>query len=247
VTVGATRLEAFRSRLGGALVLTDFDGTLAPIVARPEDARPLPDAAAVLAGLAPRVLGVAIVTGRPSAVVRRLLPVDGVHVAGLYGFEDAPPMPADALAAGREVAEGEPGAQLEPKGPSAAVHFRNAPDPEAAGERLRDALAAVADAFGLRLLEGKRVWELAPRGVGGKGEAVAALLDRFSPAAALFAGDDVADLEAFTALDRFAATGSGAVTVKVAVLGPETPVALREGADVIVGSPAEFLELLRGL
>ena len=240
-----TGLGGFRERIADAVVLVDFDGTLAPIVARPEDARPLPGVASVLASLALRARAVWIVTGRPSATVERLLErPDGVRIAGLYGFEDRPPVPDRVLAEVAEVAREVAGTQVEPKGASVAVHFRNAADPSEAGAVLRPRLEAVAEAHGMRVLGGKRVWELAPGGGGGKGDAVARIVADAAPSAVLYAGDDVADLEAFSALDGLA----GSVLVrKVAVLGDETPEALREAADVIVEGPAGLVELLRGL
>ena len=128
------------------------------------------------------------------------------------------------------------------------MHFRNAADPDAAGAALRGPLEAIATAHGFRVLAGKRVWELAPADAGGKGEAVQRLLEELRPSAVVYAGDDVADLEAFEALDRYAAATPGSVAVrKVAVLGDETPVALREAADVVVEGPLALLEMLRGL
>jgi len=239
--------EGFRERLDEAAVLLDFDGTLAPIVARPEEARPLPDAAEVLASLVRRTRAVWIVTGRPSATIDQLLgPVEGVRVAGLYGFEDLPPLSRDVLADVAAIAASVAGAHVEPKGASVAVHFRNADDPDAAGAALRPALAALAGARGLRVLAGKRVWELAPAHAGGKGDAVAGILTELAPGAVLYAGDDVADLEAFAAVDRYADAASVLVR-KVAVLGDETPGALREAADVVVEGPVGLLRLLRGL
>lgn len=238
-------LDAFRERLADAAVLLDFDGSLAPIVSRPEDARPLPDVPDVLRELIPRVKLVAIVTGRPSSTIRALLgPIEGLRIAGLYGFEGAPALGADVLGDVRDALGGRAGVQVETKGPSVAVHYRNAPDPDGAAEALRARLSPIASRHGLRLLDGKRVWELAPAGAGGKGEAVDAIVAEIEPSAVLYAGDDIADLEAFAALDRVA----GSVLVrKVAVLGDEAPVALREAADVIVEGPAGLLELLRGL
>jgi len=89
------------------------------------------------------------------------------------------------------------------------------------------------------------VWELAPAHEGGKGEAVAGLLARGALDAALYAGDDVADLEAFAVLDR--AADSGLVVVKVAVLGAETPLALQEAADLVVEGPGALVALLEEL
>ncbi|HSL09760.1 MAG TPA: trehalose-phosphatase [Actinomycetota bacterium] len=242
-------LAAVRERRAEAVVLLDFDGTLAPIVERPEDARPVSGASAALAALVGRVASVWIVTGRPSEVVRRLLgPVDGLRIAGLYGFEGLPPVPPAVVEEVARAADAIDGTQVEAKGASVAVHYRNTADPDGAAAALLPVLDAVATRAGFRVLAGKRVWELAPAGAGGKGEAVSAILDDAEPAAALYAGDDVADLEAFDALDRYAGRRGDSVLVrKVAVLGDETPVALREAADVVVEGPAGVVELLRTL
>jgi trehalose 6-phosphate phosphatase len=232
-------LQAIRDRLARAAVILDFDGTLSPIVLRPQDARPLHEAAAILAALVPQVLRLAVVTGRPASFVRECLPVAGMEVVGLYGLEGAPALGAEVLAAVREAAATEAGSHLEDKGSAIAIHVRGAADPGGAERRLRVLLAPIAAHAGLALLEGKRVLELAPAG-GGKGAAVFALAR--GAAAVLVAGDDRADIDAFDALD-----GLDAVVCRVAVLGLEMPDELRVRADLVVDGPEGLLDLLRSL
>ncbi|HTG48643.1 MAG TPA: trehalose-phosphatase [Actinomycetota bacterium] len=237
-------LADLRERLSAAAILLDFDGTLSPIVDRPQDAAPAPGAAEVLTGLASRAGSVTIVTGRPSAFVRAALPVPGVDVVGLYGLEGHPPL--DDAVRGEVVAAvaGEAGIHLEDKAASVAVHLRTAPDPRAVGERIGPRLVAIAERHGLELLHGKLVLELAPAG-GGKGGVVRAILSERDPAAALYAGDDLADLSAFAALEDLARRGVPAV--RVAVLGAETPEDLVAVADAMVEGPVGLLALLAGL
>jgi trehalose 6-phosphate phosphatase len=237
-------LDEVRARLARAAVLCDFDGVLAPIVPRPEDARPLPETAAVLAALVPRVRRLAVITGRPSTFVRQHLQVDGLEVTGLYGLEGgAPPVDEATRRAVASVVQSEPGAHVEDKGAAVAVHLRNVPDPDAATARLRSRLTAIAERAGLALLEGKRVLELAPPGRG-KGAAVLRLAE--GAQALLVAGDDLADLDAFDAADELA--GSGLAVCRVVVGGPETPVELLARGDVVVADgPRGFLDLLRSL
>ena len=64
---GRAGLDALLARPGQALLATDFDGTLAPIVADPRAARPLPGAVPALRRLARAVGTVAVITGRPAA------------------------------------------------------------------------------------------------------------------------------------------------------------------------------------
>jgi trehalose 6-phosphate phosphatase len=239
--VSGDPLDPIRDRLARAAVIVDYDGTLAPIVMRPEDAVPLPGAADVLAALAPRVRTLAIVTGRPEAFVRDRLPVDGLEVVGLYGLEGAPRVD-DALRDAVVRAAGTEGASVEDKGASLAVHLRRAPDPEGAEARLRPILASIAVDAGLVVRDGKRVLELSPPGEG-KADAVRGLVEGAD--AVLIAGDDVADAEAFRALDDVAA--SGVWVVRVAVLGSEVPEELERAADLVAEGPEGLLDLLRTL
>jgi trehalose 6-phosphate phosphatase len=228
-----------RGALVRAAVVLDFDGTLAPIVDDPDAAMPLPGAAEVLGALAPRVLRLAIVTGRPEAFVRDRLPVDGLEIVGLYGLEGAPPVPPSVRAAVGSAAASEPGAHLEDKGSSIAVHVRRAVDPEGAEVRLRPVLSAIAQDAGLVIREGKRVLELSPPGAG-KAAAMPALCAGAD--AALLAGDDLADAEAFAV-----AAELGVPLVRVAVLGPETPDELVAVTELVVDGPEGLLDLLRSL
>jgi trehalose 6-phosphate phosphatase len=239
--VSADPLDPIRDRLDRVAVIVDYDGTLAPIVVRPEDAVPLPGAADLLATLAPRVRTLAIVTGRPEAFIRDHLPVDGLEVVGLYGLEGASRVD-DALRDAVARAAGTEGAYVEDKGASLAVHFRRAPDPDGAETRLRPILASIADDAGLVVRDGKRVLELSPAG-GGKAEAVRRLAE--GAAGVLIAGDDVADAGAFRALDDLAA--SGVPVVRVAVLGSEVPEELERAADLVAEGPEGLLDLLRTL
>jgi trehalose 6-phosphate phosphatase len=175
-----------------------------------------------------------------------MLDVPGLRYLGLYGMGETTSEPTAAVASrvgsvAAEVAE----AWVEDKGVSIAVHYRQAPDPSAARATLVAALREIAGSAGFELVEGKMVVELVPAGRSGKGGAVERLVAQHGLSAVMFAGDDVADLDAFAALDRLAA--EGLVAVKVAVDGPETPDPLLASADVRVGGPEGLVDLLRQL
>ena len=240
------RLASFRNGEGRAGVLLDFDGTLSPIVATPELARIRDGARDAIARLVGRYAVVAIVSGRTGDQLRQLVGVDGVRLAALYGLaEQVTPLPDDLLASVRQVASSVPGARVEPKGGSVAVHYRAADDAMSAQARLAAGLAPVARAAGLELLPGKMVIELVPAGRPLKEGAVERIVLDERLDAVLYAGDDVADIRAFEALDRLGAQGLR--TVKVAVHGRETPLALSDAADVVVDGPAGLVTLLRSL
>jgi len=106
-------------------------------------------------------------------------------------------------------------------------------------------LAPIAEASGRRVIEGKQTVELVPEGVPLKGGVVRRLLSEHPLRAALYAGDDAADLEAFTELGR--ARDDGVVVLRVAVRAAETPSDLLNAADLIVDGPDGLVELLREL
>jgi trehalose 6-phosphate phosphatase len=237
-----TSLAELAAQPQRAAILLDFDGTLAPIVTRPEDAGPAPGARERIAGLVGRFRLVAVISGRPVADLERFLGVDGVRYEGLYGLPATAPTAEPIRGAVEAIAKGVPGAWIEPKGVTMAVHYRQADDPARARDALATGLEAIASQAGYDLLEGKMVFELAPAGESRKGGAVERLVAETGVTAVLYAGDDLPDLEAFAALDRLAE--SGLLAVKVAVGGAETPDALRADADLVVESPAGLVEVL---
>lgn len=235
-------------------VVTDFDGTLAPIVSDPADARPPARAVAVLADLADSVDTVAVVSGRPAAFLADRLAAAGprVRLVGLYGFEwvdgteirTAPEAAtwlapvADTVVAAR--AEAPPGCAVEDKRFSVTLHWRNAPETAPWAQRFADVWA---DRTGLRVQHGRLSLELRPPLPLDKGVVVERLAA--GAAGACFFGDDVGDLAAFDALDRLAR--HGVVTVRVAVSDEESPPELAAAADVVVDGPDAALGLLTEL
>ncbi len=236
-------MEGLRGLAAEAGIFLDFDGSLAEIVPRPELAEPVPGAVGVLAQLVRRYRVVAIVTGRRARELEPRLPVPGLRVLGVYGLEGGGrSLPVEeARAAARVVSE----AWVEDKGATLAVHYRQAADPPRARELLLSALAPVARAAGLEVLEGKMVIELAPVDRPRKGGAVRDLARGLGLRGVLYAGDDVADREAFEVLDEL--ERDGVLAVRVAVAGPETPTELLGAADVVVAGPTGLVELLRAL
>lgn len=239
-------LASFRNGEGRAGVLLDFDGTLSPIVARPELARIRDGARDAIVRLVGRYAVVAIVSGRTGDQLRDLVGVDGVRLAALYGLaDDAPPLSPQLIDDVRGAAAAIAGARVEPKGGSVAVHYRASEDPVGALAGLIGSLTPIANAAHLELLPGKMVLELVPAGRPLKEGAVERIVAEERLDAVLYAGDDVADIRAFEALDRLA--DRGIRTLKVSVHGRETPVALSDAADVVVDGPAGLVTLLRAL
>jgi trehalose 6-phosphate phosphatase len=253
---GAAALAAIAGDPGRALIALDFDGTLAPIVSEPSEARPQPGALAALQRLATAVGTLAIVTGRPASVAVELgglAGIPGLIVIGHHGWErweggeltSPPPPPEVALARERlpeALAEaGAPdGTWVEDKSHALVVHTRRTADPEAALALLADPLADFADQTGLDSKPGRLVIELRARGVD-KGIAITTLAAERNPAAVLFAGDDLGDIPAFEAVHALRDSGRAGVAV-CSASGEVTTLAAH--ADLVVDGPAGITALL---
>jgi len=223
---------------GEAAILLDVDGTLAPIVARPELASVPEETRAELKRLVARYALVACISGRTGEDAARVVGVAGAVYVGVHGLELAPeaerwrgPL--------REFAESVDW-PVEDKGLAIVFHYRQAEDEEAALAVLRG-VAQRATALGLQAQFGRKVLEVRPPVAADKGTAVRTLLEQRGLRRALYAGDDTTDLDAFRGLDALD------VAVRIAVASAEGPPALREAADLVVESPAQLVELLRRL
>jgi trehalose 6-phosphate phosphatase len=187
-----------------ALLVFDFDGTLAPIVECRECAEMRPSTHALLRVTA-LLYPCAIVSGRARAdLVRRVVGVPLLAVVGNHGAE-AGFGPVDrtarsAVVAWREALAGElrdeRGVEIEDKGLSLAIHYRGAPRRAAARHH---ALAAAESLAGVRIFGGRCVVNVAPAGAPDKGSAVAEILRRIGWRSAVYVGDDATDEEAFGA------------------------------------------------
>jgi trehalose 6-phosphate phosphatase len=232
------RLALLRSEPDRAAVLLDVDGTLAPIVARPELSAVPEETRAELRRLVGRYALVGCVSGRTGEDAAQLVGVDGITYVGVHGLELAPAAERWRETLRPFAAEAWP--WVEDKGISVSLHWRLAEDEGAAIRRLLE-VAVRAEEAGLDVRWGRKVLELRPPVAADKGTAVRALLAANGLQRALYAGDDTTDLDAFRGLDGLE------LGVRVAVASAEGPPALREAADLVVGSPAELVELLRSL
>jgi trehalose 6-phosphate phosphatase len=217
-------------------IFLDFDGVLAPIVSRPEDAYPPPETRRELERLTGKYALVAVVSGRGGDDVRSRVAVDGIVYVGSHGLE----LDRNAERWRRQIVEfaGEapwPRAETELKGLSVAFHFRHHPDERAAVRELEE-LADRARDDGLVARFGRKVLEVLPPVGSNKGTAVRSLLEGAELSRALVAGDDTTDLDAFRAVEELAHR------VRVAVLAPESPELLADHAEIVLPDTRTFLE-----
>jgi len=186
------------------LLAFDFDGTLAPIVERPDQAVVPHDVSEGLTRLA-RDLPVAVITGRSVADVTPRLGFEPRYIVGNHGAEDPvvgpPSVASQALDSLRQRIEarrptlGQCGVEVEDKQYSLALHYRLAPDAGAALVCIEDLLQGIEPA--LKRFGGKCVVNVVETGLPDKGDALASLMRRAQAGAAVFVGDDVNDEAVF--------------------------------------------------
>lgn len=196
----------------GLSLFLDFDGTLVEIADRPQDVVVAPALADALAALSRRLEGrLAVVSGRSLAALDEFLGPIGIAMAGSHGGEFRPagasgvealadPLPRSPREAMATFAQ-ERGLVCEAKPFSVAVHYRDRI--EMAEALLAHATRVAAD-HGLHVKHGKMVVEMSMPG-SDKGNAVDHFMELapFAGSCPLFAGDDVTDEDAFTAVRRF--------------------------------------------
>lgn len=246
-------LRPFRADPKRAAVITDFDGTLAPIVDDPEQSQAIEGTDRLLDRLSDEYGCVAVVSGRPLRFLRdRLGCGPKVRLRGIYGLEasrEGEPTEdseaekwrdAVATVAAAGDSDAPPGVTIERKGLSVTIHYRVAPEQAPWADVWT---ASQADATGLMRHPGRMSWELLPPVPVDKGTTVLDLGSGYD--AVCFLGDDRGDLPAFQALDELARRG--AYVLKVVVDSREVPAELLREADVTVAGPAGAVDLLRKL
>jgi trehalose 6-phosphate phosphatase len=255
-------LEPVSSDPGRSAVLLDIDGTLAPIVRHADDAHVPQATRTLLIEVSKRYRIVGCVSGRRAGTARQIVAIGSIAYIGNHGGELLAPGAARAsidpelakwTARVREFAARvyTPERQRirvrnEDKEAIAAFHWRGAPDEQLAAAAVRD-IARAAEAEGLAVHWGRKVLEVRPPVMLGKGLGITALLSRCTLQAALYAGDDTTDLDAFRALRELVQSGSLAHAICVAVSSDEVPAELAREADLTVDGPPGVRALLEAL
>ncbi len=255
-------LAPLRTNPASTAILLDIDGTLSPIVENAADAGVPEPTRQLLIALARRYGTLACVSGRRASEARAMVGVGAITYIGSHG--------AELLAAGWTEAAVDPNVErwneridqfrreadtpqlrrarvrIEDKGSIVAFHWRGAAD-EVLAKAAVDALAENAQLGGLHVHWGRKVMEVRPPVQIDKGAGVAALLQRGSATQALYAGDDVTDLDAFRMLTKLQAEGSLRYAVRVGVSSDDGPPEIVSEADVVVNGTTGVQELLAAL
>jgi len=189
----------------------DFDGTLARIKATPGEVHLSPPMRLAISRLAANGrTHVWVISGRKREDVRERTRLSKVHYLGVHGWENRfetalDPNTMRELEQARHSLETSlgnlRGVWIEDKGPTFAIHYRQAGEAESSQARasMQEVLARLNGGF--RLLSGKKVWEILPREVGDKGAAVRRELSRLDRRSLpVYVGDDLTDEHAFAAI-----------------------------------------------
>ncbi len=228
-------------------LLTDVDGTLSPIVDRPEAAEITPRSKILLTTLQAYLPLVAVISGRAAADVQARVGIPGIVYAGNHGLErwqNGQAEASDAVKAFRPAMQTvlnglshfeqtHPGVMLEDKGVSLSVHYRQATPPEAAAVALRPVITQLTQDNGLRLFEGRMLFEVRPPLDVHKGTAFRALVTEYKLDAAVYIGDDTTDVDAFQAARDLREAGL-CYAFGLGVTSDETPLPVLETADFLV-------------
>lgn len=241
------------------LLLTDFDGTLSPIVGRPGEAT-LPDGTRrAMESLASHErLGVAVVSGRALSDIKNRVGIRGVTYAGNHGIEiDGPWLkfvypPAESLrpvirilhSRLSEVLTTFEGALVEDKGITLTVHYRLVAE-DKVDELKRvceESVHKLRSEGKVRMTEGKKICEIRPGVLWDKEDAIVLLMSGWissrgsSNSLAIFLGDDLTDEGGFKVVNAHEG-----VSVYVGETGRDT------AARFFLRSPAEVAEFLERL
>jgi trehalose 6-phosphate phosphatase len=255
-------LAPLRANPARAAILLDIDGTLAPIVEHAEDAHVPEGTRQLLIELAKRYAVVACVSGRRASEARAMVSVGTISYLGSHGAEllragwtepKLDPSVEDWVRRIQEFAREVDTAdlrrrrvRLEDKGAIVAFHWRGAPDEEAARAAI-DAIAARAEAAGLRTHWGRKVLEVRPPVKLDKGAGIKSFLADTDVESALYVGDDATDLDAFRSLVELVQEGRLTHALRVGVRSEEAPPEIASEADVVVDGTEGVRELLSAL
>lgn len=241
-----------KERIG---LVTDVDGTISPIVDQPDAARVSPRTRSLLADLQRTLPLVAVISGRSAGDVSRRVGVEGLIYVGNHGMEEWEDGKAQVLP---EIAKYRPRLEkalelipalmvermlLEDKGATLSLHYRQTKSPQDIYRQLAPQLKQIADSLGLRLTEGRMVFEVRPPLEIDKGTAFERLITTHQLDSALYLGDDTTDVVAFQMARRLRENGWCAA-YSLGVKSKGTPQVVLKEADFLVQEVAGVVSFL---
>lgn len=242
-------------------VISDMDGTLSPIVPHPDDARPTEANRQALGQLHEHLALVAVVSGRAVADVRAKMALPHLVYAGNHGLErwvaddaggrvEASPAVAPYLDALQTIkaqitADAPGGVWVEDKRVTLSIHYRAHANPAQFRESYLDHMQNLTQAHGLKLFEGRMIFEVRPPLAIDKGTVFAQLIEDYALDGACFIGDDVTDADAFRVAQTLRQSGRcQAWAIGVESARGETPQAVLASSDMLASGVDDVASLL---
>lgn len=239
-------------------LITDVDGTISPIVDVPDEARVTPRNLELLAELEAQLTLTAVISGRSAEDVYQRVNLPGLVYIGNHGMEQwlegeviVSPT-ADAYQESLSAAIPEikrilkKGMRFEDKGATLSVHYRQTSNPESVAEKLTPSMQSIADKFGLKLTQGRMVFEIRPPVEIDKGTAFEELVRSYKLEGAFYLGDDTTDVSVFGAARRLREL-SQCLAYGLGVQSQGTPQVVLTEADYLIQEVAgveSFLDWL---
>ena len=238
-------------------LITDIDGTIAPIAVIPDEAQVSSGCRSALATLTSSMTLVAVLTGRDVLKAREMLTTDDVVYVGNHGLDrwqdgklEMAEEARDYLPVVQRLEDklrqdlGMLGLIVEDKGVSFGIHYRLSPEPGKTRAAILDTLGHIPEAQDMLITEGKMVVEVRPPVKVDKGTSLRQLVVEYGLRGVLCLGDDVTDVDAFKALHALTSEGL-CVGLTMGVLGQDTPPDVEQEADLLLRGVPEVEELLQ--
>lgn len=227
---------------------TDFDGTIAPISITPDAAQILPPIRHLLDQASDTFDVVAVISGRELGSLWQLVGIPNIIYIGDHGNQKwipgQSPLPqakvdeavshALGLFKANEIST-IPGLEVELKGSTAAIHYRNTQNPPKVRQKLLETVSALSKNHDIRVGEGKAVVEIQSTQSKNKGDAIEYLYEHYALKSLFYLGDDKTDVDAFERI-RQLRTNSDFSGIAVAIAHPEAPDILEQKADLTLAS-----------
>lgn len=244
-----------KTRLG---LISDVDGTLSPIVDQPDKAHVTAHNLDLLAGLSADLTLVALISGRAAEDLRQRVGLPGIIYVGNHGLErwegGRTAYQAEALAFQPAMQEAlkelqalkSPGINMEDKGITISLHYRQSPESESFAREHEALLEKIAAGHGLILSKGRKVFEFKPPLQIDKGSAFRQLVDEAKLDGAIYIGDDTTDVAALVAAKEMREEGI-CEAWGIGVQSEEAPAEVEETADLLalgVADVEDFLDWL---
>ncbi len=215
-------------------IISDFDGTLSAFDPRPDGARIHHRSQSALDRLNEAGVRIALISGRAAADLYSRFPRDEIIYYGNHGFErwrggaDGPNPDEDSARAAITTLidaldfSDLPGVITEPKGLTATIHYRLAPNPAEVGHTIEHRLRPLTDSLGLRISPGQMIWDIKPAEPIDKGTALRSVVNECGLRSVIFLGDDVTDLDAMDVLRDMTVNAADLRGVSIGVVHPDS-------------------------